>query len=563
MMSKTNFILFQFFLFCFWGATSGFSQDNTFNARMQLSALDTTARVACYDLELANGGNVAWIIGSYNLILLYDARVACLRSDSLILDDILYDYGVNSDIISTTASDLSYKDSLGFIRVNLTSVDQSASFDTARALLDTIGSWKSTVRLCFDLKIMDITDPTTCMQINFSSQELQNSLSIPPNFMQEWAGGLIFVDVTENELTDVTPDRTRNSCFVINENTPALCGDGIDNDENGLIDCQDTEGCAPGMITITPRLPSCQDPLGMITINGGSGGLRYSIDGGNIFSGDSVFTDLSPGLYDIIVQRGDVTMCAFNELIVMNAIDCPEADDITCSDGIDNDGDGLVDCNDPDCIPIISFVNARPPDNCPELNNGSLSYSSTAINLEWSIDGGVSFRSGNQIDSLEEGSYAIVFRNASTLCPGDLDTMINLLAIEECIIPVEICNDGLDNDLDGLIDCSDSDCEQNPFCVVAPTYYISNVISPSSALNNTISISTSDNTPLAIIVFQIFDRWGNLVHERTNTSTLDGSHAWNGTFKSQVVSDGVYFYRAALSQDGQELLVSGDVTVIN
>ena len=30
--------------------------------------------------------------------------------------------------------------------------------------------------------------------------------------------------------------------------------------------------------------------------------------------------------------------------------------------------------------------------------------------------------------------------------------------------PVEICNDGIDNDKDGLIDCSDSDCAADPIC---------------------------------------------------------------------------------------------------
>ncbi len=31
--------------------------------------------------------------------------------------------------------------------------------------------------------------------------------------------------------------------------------------------------------------------------------------------------------------------------------------------------------------------------------------------------------------------------------------------------PVEICNDGIDNDGDGFIDCDDDDCASEPSCV--------------------------------------------------------------------------------------------------
>ncbi|MBC8884453.1 hypothetical protein H9X57_16970 [Flavobacterium piscinae] len=33
-------------------------------------------------------------------------------------------------------------------------------------------------------------------------------------------------------------------------------------------------------------------------------------------------------------------------------------------------------------------------------------------------------------------------------------------------IPVEICNDGIDNDNDGFTDCDDNDCVSDPSCTV-------------------------------------------------------------------------------------------------
>ncbi|MFT6807422.1 MAG: gliding motility-associated-like protein [Saprospiraceae bacterium] len=554
-------------LLCFlllWGTSQlSFGQtNNAFNARMSLRDVDTTARVACYDLQISSANEVEWILGSFNIIMLYDARVACYRSDTLLLNDILYDYGINTDISSTAKSDLPYRDSLGFIRLNLTSLDQAAIFDTARTRLDSLGSWESTIGICFDLKIDDIIDPTTCMQLNFSSPELESSLSIPPNFMQEWAGGLIYVNVDDGTLIDIIPDRTYNSCFVLSENTQKLCTDGIDNDENGLIDCSDTEGCAPGQVSIVPTFPTCQAPLGSLVIRGGSGVVRYSIDGGVTFGSDSIFSALQPGVYNVLVQRGNVQDCAFDGLIILNAVDCLESSDATCSDGIDNDGDGLIDCADIDCIPIISQLLGIGPDNCPDLDNGSLSYESPNSNLEWSLDG-TNYTEINTFDSLSAGTYMPLFRNVTSLCFPIIEMSILITPPLICPVLEEICNDGIDNDINGLVDCEDPFCNNDPSCIIPAAYYIANVFSPSSSNNNALKINVNGNQPWSIIQFSIYDRWGNQIHNRINTSTQDASHAWDGMFNNQQVNPGVYFYHAKLTQDGRKIQVSGDVTVVN
>jgi hypothetical protein len=31
-------------------------------------------------------------------------------------------------------------------------------------------------------------------------------------------------------------------------------------------------------------------------------------------------------------------------------------------------------------------------------------------------------------------------------------------------VPVEVCNDAIDNDMDGAIDCTDADCAGDPAC---------------------------------------------------------------------------------------------------
>ncbi|WP_138433850.1 S8/S53 family peptidase [Winogradskyella algicola] len=85
-----------------------------------------------------------------------------------------------------------------------------------------------------------------------------------------------------------------------------------------------------------------------------------------------------------------------------------------CNDSTDNDGDGLTDCEDPDCND-----NA----NCEEICN----------------DG---------IDNDGDG-----FIDCSDLDCEDFP---------DCLI--ERCIDGVDNDGDGLVDCDDPDCDDNPNC---------------------------------------------------------------------------------------------------
>lgn len=75
-----------------------------------------------------------------------------------------------------------------------------------------------------------------------------------------------------------------------------------------------------------------------------------------------------------------------------------------CSDGVDNDGDGLVDCTDSDCeYYVLCQVNIATP--------------------------------------------AMKLPNPS---------------------PTEICNDGVDNNNDGLIDCKDIGCLNHPHCSYNP-----------------------------------------------------------------------------------------------
>ena len=85
----------------------------------------------------------------------------------------------------------------------------------------------------------------------------------------------------------------------------------------------------------------------------------------------------------------------------------------SCTDGVDDDGDGWVDCADPDCWLALA---------CAE-----------------DCDDG--------IDNDEDG---LVDCN-DPICTDDL-------------VCAEDCSDGVDNDADSLVDCGDPDCSRSAFC---------------------------------------------------------------------------------------------------
>ena len=147
------------------------------------------------------------------------------------------------------------------------------------------------------------------------------------------------------------------------EDTNALCDDGIDNDFNGSVDCED---------------PSCS-------------------------------------------QNPDVDVCG----------DPPPGDaentNALCDDGIDNDDDGFLDCEDHDC--------SRNPnvDVCGAEDTNEL------------CDDGID----NDQDGFTDCEDWSCSRNPD----------VNICVVENTN---ELCDDGIDNDENGFTDCEDWGCSRNP-----------------------------------------------------------------------------------------------------
>lgn len=533
---------------------------SAYDVRFRLASLDTASAIACYDLELANAGTVEWTLASYNIALFYDASAACYRSDSLLPPGFLFRAdNVNNSIVGgglVMNSGLPYEDSLGFIRLGLTFVEEGIGM-----LLDTTGAWYPTIRVCFDIKLDDITAPNTCLEINFTDDSSRAALNVFPDIVQEWNIDNSTLDVFLNNQFDVIPNANYSSCFVLAEDNEDLCGDGIDNDEDGLLDCLDDE-CNPGNLMIITEMIECTNPEGRIIINGASEGAVFSIDGGNTFGSDTIFENLPAGSFDLVAINNEVASCAFMSTIQFDEPDCSETGDEACSDGIDNDGDGLIDCMDDNCFPQLLAIQRIQPSICPLLEDGVIEIITAGPDLDYSIDGGTTFQPDSIFTNLPVGSYAVIVRNIITLCENPYAQ--NPVVIEAgvtCELPQEICNDGMDNDGDGLVDCADDECFGASLCLQIPDYYVPNIISPGSGQNNVFRIQT-DNV-LSIQSLTIYDRWGNQLFLQENISSADTGHGWNGTFLNNTVHSGVYIYHIIFNVNGLIIHDTGNLTVVN
>ena len=101
--------------------------------------------------------------------------------------------------------------------------------------------------------------------------------------------------------------------------------------------------------------PTCDEPTSgsiLIKIKGGKIGIlnQYSIYGGVNYQAAPLFKELVEGIYNIKVSSEEGVLEGIFEGPINLIQNCEERGKEKCSDGIDNDEDGLVDCQDDGCL---------------------------------------------------------------------------------------------------------------------------------------------------------------------------------------------------------------------
>ena len=171
-------------------------------------------------------------------------------------------------------------------------------------------------------------------------------------YQYEWDNGLgngsthtIFPTTTTTYTVTVT---SANGCNDTDQVTVSVqtcaenCSDGQDNDGDGLIDCDDPD-CGPSVDAgFDVNICSGNTTTILASASGGNGSLTYLWSNGHVGLSQSVTPAIST-TYTVTVTAP--SGCSATAQVKVNIVPCGE----DCTNGIDDDGDGLVDCDDPDC----------------------------------------------------------------------------------------------------------------------------------------------------------------------------------------------------------------------
>ncbi|MFT6817219.1 MAG: hypothetical protein ACJATT_001024 [Myxococcota bacterium] len=213
------------------------------------------------------------------------------------------------------------------------------------------------------------------------------------------------------------------------------------------------------------------------------------------------FVAPAPGEYTVVIEQQGTGNNAFNITIdTFDLEDCPDGPGQTL-DGIDNDLDGAIDCFDSDCYdPINCPVECGADEFEPVLVSGTDFVSDFPNAVDYGLGDGCGTGNGPEVryqfeldagETLrvaELGGLDAVVRILDDCAPGsaclasfDFPETLDFVApadgmytvvveswsatpfardysVSVGVLESEICDDGIDNDIDGAIDCGDEDC---------------------------------------------------------------------------------------------------------
>ncbi len=287
-----------------------------------------------------------------------------------------------------------------------------------------------------------------------------------------WQFSLDGTDFQESPVFEEVPAGIYTG-YIINENgcekriqfsvgRPAcveICDNGIDDDEDGMIDCMDDD-CTMGIDTLDWPLmvtgATCPtNDNGVLEIDILNNGYEFSLDG-NSYTALPRFDSLAPGVYTLFIRNSKG--CISEKEFEITEEECIEI----CGNGIDDDGDGLTDCLDEYCgiqLDSLQIGTVIIDASCPALDNGGFEVINVDQQFTYSIDN-ENYQDQPVFINLVPGIYTLYIRN-EFLCVSEMLVEINGAVCQE------ICNNGTDDDNDGLVDCNDQDCSDDAACNTA------------------------------------------------------------------------------------------------
>ena len=264
----------------------------------------------------------------------------------------------------------------------------------------------------------------------------------------------------------------------------------------------DQDEDVPSTADIQVVAPPCYgDPasISIFSVTGGDSPYLYSIDGGENFSSSNIFTSLSPGNYDILIQ--DAKGCEYENMVT---------------------------------IPFVNevIVNAG-PDVILELGEGHQLNAQVNIPLSeidtiiWSPTIGLDCTDclNPNVEIYHEVLYTITVININGCITID-EVMLRMDKMREVFIPNAFSpnNDGIN---DKIMNFANAE-----------------------KINQ-------------VNTFKIFDRWGEIVYEAYDFQPNDPDYGWDGIFKGEQLNPAVFVFFAEIEFiDEITQIYKGDVTLM-
>lgn len=375
------------------------------------------------------------------------------------------------------------------------------------------------------------------------------------------------------------------SSVFTQENSAVACADGLDNDGDGLIDCEDQScgnlpnfGCAncsegisfaDSVLNYRSGCPSRQDdPRGALGVSdwtdtgGDNPNIAFLGSGGSIELGftNNLLTNSGDENEDIYVFEIGRLEPVFLGIRPADAFTLAQLQALAITD---NDGDGYY---------VIAEIGPLGPGFdldmvIPGYDAGTLRFD--AIQLKDVLNAGCDTNSpGSDIDAVCALSY-IPYD-----CKGVLDGNAEIDDCGDCRTPDDPLYNSTCADCTGtpygpsrLDNCGSCLLPDDPAfnnCVEEHTLFIPNAFSPNEdGINDRFVVYSDQMIVEQVHHLVVLNRWGQQVFRASNFDPANFDQWWDGTYRNKVASDGVYGYFMEVEFiDGVVKLFSGEVTLL-
>ncbi len=143
-------------------------------------------------------------------------------------------------------------------------------------------------------------------------------------------------------------------------------------------------------------------------------------------------------------------------------------------------------------------------------------------------------------------------------------TPSNFLNCTNCATPTATPREGITYSIAvrNAFGCEASDSKTINLVCNAESVFLPNTFTPNGDGMNDIWYPRGSGIR-TIRYLKVFNRWGQVVFERTNFNADDRSAGWDGTFKGTLLSPDVYVYTLGMTcQNGQALETKGNVMIV-